>query len=113
MDNDVQRSLGRIEGTQSQILQKLVALEASFGDHRNDDQKNFSEVRRLVYDKFAEQETLREDHLGKQDENIEKLKRDSDRAKGAGWVILGLLGALATFVGSAVIAALSGYIKFH
>ena len=111
MADEVQRSLGRIEGTQTQILQKLEALETSFGDHRNDDQKNFSEVRSLVYTKFNQQEELRETHLSAQDKNIAALKRDSDRAKGAGWVILGLLSALATFLGGVVIAALSGHIN--
>ncbi len=113
MADEVQRSLGRIEGTQTQILQEIAALKTSFGDHRQDDQKNFSEVRNLVYTKFAEQEDLRERHLGEQDKSIAAIKGDSDRAKGAGKVILALLGALATFVGGAVLAALNGHINFR
>lgn len=113
MSDDVQRALGRIEGTQGEILKKLDSMQGDLGQHKNEDQKNFSSIRALFFAKLDEQNTTREAHLGAQDKKLDALKTDSDRAKGAGWVILGLLGALATFVGGAVIAALSGWIKFH
>lgn len=112
---NVQRALGRIEGQQAQILEKLDRLADDFGQHKQDDQRNFSSVRTLFFTKLDEQNTVREKHLGEQDEKLDGLKQDADRAKGAGWAILGLLGGLATFVGGAVLAVLSGFInvKFH
>lgn len=112
-NGDVQRSLGRIEGTQEQILGELRSLRADFGEHKNDDQRNFSATRRLVYDELGKQNAAREAHLAEQDKKLDALKQDSDRAKGAGWVILGLLGSLATFVGGAVLAVVEGWIKVH
>lgn len=110
-DENVQRALGRIEGTQTQILQALKDLTESFGEHKNEDQRNFSSVRNLVYTEMKKNDETREKHLSEQDEKLDGLKQDADRAKGAGWVILGLLGALATFVGGAVIAVLSGWMS--
>lgn len=106
---EVQRALGRIEGTLGEILRKQNSISTELGDHRNDDQRNFSSLRNLIDRKITEQVTLR----GEQDEKLEALKQDQDRAKGAGKVILGLLGALATFVGGAVIAASGGHIRFN
>ncbi len=112
MTDEVQRALGRIEGANAQILEKLEKLSQELGDHRNDDQRSFSSVRKLIGDKITEQETARATLLGQQDIKLDRLKQDQDRAKGAGWVIIGLLGALATFLGGAVIAALGGHIRF-
>lgn len=114
-DEHVQRALGRIEGTQEQILAELRSLRGEFSEHKNEDQKNFSSVRAMFFTKLEEQDKTREAHLGKQDQKLDALKEDSDRAKGAGWVILGLFGTLASFVGGAVIAVLGGWIhvKFH
>jgi len=104
MDNalDVQRALGRIEGKQSQILDELQNLRSDFSAHKADDLENFSKVRGLVFqqrDVGAAQ--------------VKLLSDQRERVKGAGAVILAMLGALATFVGSAVIAVLSGAIKLH
>lgn len=112
MTDEVQRALGRIEGTLGEILKAQGRLSTELGDHRNDDQRSFSSVRKLIADKITEQDTAREAHLSQQDKKLDHLKQDQDRAKGAGWVIIGLLGALATFLGGAVIAALGGHIKF-
>lgn len=114
-DENTQRALGRIEGTQTQILAKLDRLAADFGEHKHEDQKNFSSIRVMIDRKIEEQNDVRETHLDEQDTKLAVLKQDADRAKGAGWVILSLLGALATFVGGAVIAATTGLIniKFH
>jgi hypothetical protein len=83
IDIEVQRSLGRIEGVQEQILNELKATRESLAAHIASDAKEFN-----------------------------ALKADRDRAKGAGWVILGMLGSLAAFVGSAVVAVLGGWLKF-
>jgi hypothetical protein len=48
-----------------------------------------------------------------QDVRLERIERDSNRAKGAGWVILGLLSSFAVWFGGTVYAALSGHVKFH
>lgn len=119
-DQGVQRSLGRIEGDIRQILTELKNIRDDFGDHKNDDQKNFSlartsndQLRADMLAGFSNADNARGQHLGEQDVRLERIERDANRAKGAGWVILGLLGSLATFLGAAVIAALSGHIKFH
>lgn len=103
-EGDVQRTLGRIEGTQGQILAELKSLRQDFGDHKNEDQVNFSDMRASLYKE-----------VGAQQKQIGQLKQDADRAKGAGWAILALLGGLASFVGGAVLAVLQGWItvKFH
>ncbi len=120
MTDEVQRSLGRIEGAQAQILAEMQKLRSDFGDHKNDDQVSFSAVRALVFTQrdelrkqFEENDRSRNQHLNEQDIKLDAIKQDSDRAKGAGWVILSLLAALATFVGGAVIAVLSGWVKIH
>ncbi len=112
-DDDVQRSLGRIEGALKAIDAKLDIVRVDLGDHKADDQRNFSSLRVDMRRQFDENDRARNQHLNEQDVKLDELKQESDRAKGAGWVILGLLGALATFVGGAVISALSGVIKFH
>lgn len=114
-DENVQRALGRIEGTQAQILDKLEKLSENFGEHKQEDQRNFSSVRQLLFTKLRENDDAREKHLGEQDVKLDALKQDSDRAKGAGWVILGLLGSLAAAVGAAVLAVFDGWVnvKFH
>lgn len=109
----LERALGRIEGTQAQILLELRQLRNDFGEHKNEDQKNFSSVRNLVYGELKKQDIEREAHLAEQDKKLDALKEDSDRAKGAGWAILGLLGGLATFVGGAVLSVVEGWIKIH
>jgi hypothetical protein len=111
--DDVQRSLGRIEGRLDQILAEQRSMREDLGDHKNEDQKNFSSVRALFFEKLEHHNAVREAHLKDQDEKLETIMMDSARAKGAGWVILGLLGSLATLLGGAVIAVLDGRIKFH
>ncbi len=107
----MQRSMGRIEGTQAQIIAKLDAMIINHINHENDDRKNFSSVRTLLETKMAEQNNMRESHLELQDKKLALLQQAQDRARGAGWVIIGLLGAVATFLGGAVIAAIDGHIK--
>lgn len=120
VDPEVQRSLGRIEGTQTQILSELRMLRDNFSEHKNEDQKNFSSIRALVYDHRSEVKTIldqqsveREAHLDAQDVKLSSLKTDADKAKGAGYVIIGIIGALATFVGGAVISVFTGWVHLH
>lgn len=90
---EVQRSLGRIEGLQGQLL-------GEFKSHRDEDKETFKAI---------------VDRLNAQDAKIDDLQSERDRAKGAGKVILALLGSFSAFVGGAVIAVLEGWIKvkFH
>lgn len=110
---EVQRTLGRIEGllkqNQDEMRAGLLAVREEFNSHKQDDQRNFSSMRVALKD----HEETRERHLTAQDKKLDILKSDADRAKGAGWVVLGLLTALATFLGTAVVAVLSGRISIH
>lgn len=112
-EETVQRALGRIEGSTAEILKRLDRLANDFGEHKNDDQRAFSSVRKLVKDGLADQDSLREAQLAKHDTKLDLLKQDQDRAKGAGWVILGLLASLATFLGGAVLAVWNGWLRVH
>jgi len=120
IDPEVQRSLGRIEGTLTQLLSEVKGFHGALGGHVADDHATaeafrglISDLRREIANQFLEQDRARNQHLNEQDVKLDALKADSDRAKGAGWVILGVLGALATFVGGAVIAVLTGLLKLH
>jgi hypothetical protein len=112
-NDDVQRAIGRIEGTQAQIISKLDAIIVTHVQHENDDRRDFASIRAMFDHKMAAAAEVRETHLGQQDEKLLALKQDADRAKGAGWVILGLLGSLAAFAGGSVIAALTGHLHFQ
>lgn len=120
MNDDVQRSLGRIEGTQVQILDALRNLTAEFVDHKGEDARNFQAVRKLSFEhrdelkkEIEDSAKERETHLRGQDTKLAAMKQDSDRAKGAGWVILGLLGSVATFLGGALLSVFNGWVKIH
>lgn len=97
---EVQRSLGRIEGMQEQILNEFVA-------HKRDDKSAFEIINKAFETRDAAIAKLRED----QDKKIDALEAERDTARGAGKVILALLAAAATFVGGAVMAVLSGWIS--
>lgn len=49
-----ERALGRIEGIVEEILKEQKQLRQDFGDHKNDDQFNFSAMRTLVYKERGE-----------------------------------------------------------
>jgi hypothetical protein len=101
---DVQRALGRIEGKH---------LSDDFNDHKNDDQKNFSSIRVMMDRRMGESNTSREAHLKTQDVKLDALKETQDKARGAGWVILGIMSALAASVGGLVMSIISGHLKVH
>ncbi|MBL6852397.1 MAG: hypothetical protein ISS15_05265 [Alphaproteobacteria bacterium] len=117
-DIEMQRALGRIEGALDQLLIEFRSLRGDFGEHKNDDQKNFSGMRALVYDQRREvnqrlddQDKTREAHLREQDATLAALKEYQDRARGAGWVIISILGGFASLIGASVWAAIEGWIK--
>lgn len=77
---DVQRSLGRIEGGLAALNEKIDILTTRFGDHLNDDQKNFSSTRASVYSlrdeikaQFVIADTARNQHLNEQDVKLDAL----------------------------------------
>lgn len=80
-DLQVQRSLGQIESTQAAILKELKEMRADMTSH-----------------------------IASDDARFDNIEADRNKARGAGWVILGLLGGLATVVGGAVIAVISGWL---
>src|SRR5665213_3036235 len=109
-DLEVQRSLGRIEGDIAQLLREFANHRIEFALHQKQDlqslevlAKTLAQQRDAMGIGFKEQEKARNQHLNEQDVKLDILKEDSAKAKGAGWVILGLLGSLATFLGAAVI----------
>ena len=116
----VQRSLGLIEGAQIQILSEIKLFREDLGRHIDNDQMNFSALRVVIAtqkkemeDQFTENDRARNQHLNEQDVKLDGIKQDQDRAKGAGWVILGLLTAFAGFLGTAAMSIWNGYIKIH
>lgn len=84
IDLQVQRSLGNIEATLNATLAELKELRSDFAKHVAEDSAKF-----------------------------DKIDEDRNKAKGAGWMILGLLGVMASIIGSAVIAVAEGWIKVH
>lgn len=111
--SEMQRAIGRIEGTQAQIIAKLDGMIVNHIAHENDDRRNFASLRSLIDTKLNEHTQTREAHLEAQDIKLDALKTEQDRARGAGWVIIGVLAAFASFLGFAVNAALGGHIKFQ
>lgn len=120
MTEQIQRALGRIEGTQAQILEEMRTHRAEFTAHQRQDLASLeilavsiAKQRDDMNRGFAEQDRARNQHLNEQDVKLDGLKADADKAKGAGWVILGLLGAFAAFLGTAVLSVLNGWLKIH
>ena len=106
---NIDRALGRIEGTQSQILSELIDLKKDYVEHLKNNALEF----RRIDTEFAEAARALNQHLNEQYKKLDAMKEVQDRARGAGWIILSLIGGLATFSGGAVIAALSGWLRFH
>lgn len=99
----MERTLGRIEGAQEQIIGKLDKLAEDFGEHKQEDQRNFSSIRALMDRKLDEQNQERERHWLAQSAKLDELTAQANRARGAIWVILGMSGIGASVVAAAVI----------
>ena len=111
--DEVQRSLGRIEGGQIQLLSEIKSLRADFTAHAATDLTSFAAVRNEMQAGFEESTRARNQHLNEQDAKLDGLKANADYAKGAGKVVITAFLGLCSFLGMSVIAALSGWIKFH
>ncbi len=98
-DEDVQRSLGRIEGVQSQILMELRRIQDVISDHVNADQASFSGVRVLIADQkdtltkqFGEQSAERNKRIDDVDNKLEEIRGYVYFTRGVGWVSVGMIG---------------------
>jgi hypothetical protein len=115
---EIQRALGRLEsaqeGTRQEFRNGLRAIKEDFSAHKNDDQRNFSSLRSALKDQRDE----REGHLNQQDMKLGELATVSTRleeqdknTKAIGKWIIAAFGSLTLFIGTAVVAALTGHIK--
>jgi hypothetical protein len=120
---EIQSALRRIESSQGETLAELRNLRREMDEmkarrvaHDEENRKDFidchtrlSKLRGDMDERFTDQTQDRQRHMGEQDVKLDGLLRDRDVAKGAGWVIIGIiafLGAVVTHVGDAVLAAL-------
>lgn len=111
--SEVQRALGRVEGAQEELLNKMNAIIESFVRHEESDRVEFSASRAALASAMRDLNAAREAQFAGLQASIDELKADRAFAKGAGWVIVAILGACVTFIGSAVVGVLRGTIKFH
>lgn len=96
VNDDLNRQLGHMQGTQEQILAELRTLNSEFKDHIAEDNRNFSAIKTLMFG-----------HLDIVDKKLALLTSDRDLARGAGMVLFGMFGLLATLAGSTI----SGFIR--
>lgn len=88
--DDVNRSLGRLEGGVQQLLKEMQDLRSDFVDHKGDDRNNFQIVSSRFADvgnKIDSQNVSRAesfDHLEKQ---LKVINSYIDKIKGAWWLI--------------------------
>lgn len=118
--SEIQRTLGRLEqgqkGMRDDFVNGLRGLKNEFSDHKNDDQRNFSNLSVSL----REEAEKREAHLVEIEGKIGqlaiangKLQTQDENTKTIGKYIIGVFGTLVFMIGSAVIAALSGHIKIQ
>lgn len=106
MQEDLQRAIGRVEGTTSQILSEIRRLQDQVSEHINQDQSAFSSVRVMITDqkdsltKHFEAQTADRDRKFR--DQLEALTTQSAFTRGAWWIVTGILGGLATVVTIAV-----------
>lgn len=116
---ELYRAIGRIEGTQEQIIHKLDAMIVDHIQHQRDDRRDFEAIRKQLDHKVGEARKASAGENAGQDGaiaahalRIDALEKQNEREKGAGWVILGVLAAAASAIGTAVWAVLSGHIAW-
>ena len=119
--DNVQRSLGRIEGMLQGVGNKLDKLSGDFMAHTEQDRENFSGVHKLVYEQrdilakqfhaeFTAQADARNQHLNEQDVKLDNLAATKNFAKGVSWTVMGLLGSAGAIIVSVITAALTGWL---
>jgi hypothetical protein len=95
-EQNVERSLGRIEGIQSQILAELQSFKADFATHVKENVENFHRIDT----EFVEDDRARNQHLNEQDIKIDALLKAKAVVEGQltlGQKIFYLAGSFAVF----------------
>ncbi len=118
------RAIGRIEGQQKnidgqnkQIIDKLNAIIVDAFNHMQDDKRDFAQIRELI-DKRVEKERDESDaDRAGQDtviadlcERVAALEKQNAKEQGIGVVVLALLAALASGIGTIVLSLFTGHI---
>lgn len=114
---ELYRAMGRIESTQVHIIAKLDAIIVDHIQHQKDDRTDFQAIRALLDQKIKDYAATVNGVNSGQDEviadhatRIDTLESQKDVAKGAGWVIIGLLATFASVIGTAVLSIFNGHI---
>ncbi len=94
---DIQRALGRIEGSQQQLLDEFKRFHAEFIQHVVDDKHGFESTYRRMDEQISERNKM----LSDQAKKIEELSEAKSKMQGiqyvvfsASWLLASLLGAL-------------------
>jgi len=100
------------------VRSAVLDLKGELIKHRDEDRADFADVRQTaeanrkeIEARFTDQTEDRARHLSEQDKKLDDLQGMANRAKGAGWAIIGLISAMATFIGGAVLAVVEGWLK--
>ncbi len=116
-EEHMQRSLGRIEGVQAQILAEFKLVRETLGDHVNADQLAFSQMRVYVSDQkdilvkqFENAAISRNGRLDKQDEKLSELSDLADRIKRGGKFVLWLIGLITAILSGVLIMAIATWL---
>lgn len=115
---EFQRALGRIEGSQAQILNELKMLQDKLGDHINADQVALSEMRTRTTTQ-AQEMTIQLEHstrernkrLDQQDLQLQEIARYINWAKGVSYPILGLFGLVSMIMVGILVASIQTWLR--
>lgn len=88
MSEDIERTLGRLEGKVDQLLSEQALVRAELADHKGEDRNSFA----IVSARFGSVATRLDD----QNEKLDTLNGYVSQVKGAWW----LIGALVVVVAS-------------
>lgn len=117
-ENEIQRALGRIEGTQDRLLSEFEQFRKAMTEHMDMDKVQFeilhsriTELRKYSESRFVDQTDDRARHLGEQDIKLDALKEKQDKAMGAGWVIMGILGMCVACIGAMALAIFERWLR--
>ena len=109
---ELYRAIGRIEGQNKEVINKLNAVILDMIRHQDDDRRDFRAIRELVETRMVKQ---REESDGADTalaDRISDLEKQNEREKGAGWVILSLIGATVSALGTMAWAVFSGHVAW-
>ena len=95
--DDIQRTLGRLEGKVDQILSEQVAIREEFAEHKGEDKNNFQAVSSrfgLVTKRLDDADLARQAAWESANEKLNTLNGYVEQVKGAWW----LVGVIVTVV---------------